>query len=162
MKVFSIIAATLLPLAVFSSPLSAVEVRDVEITAKEATRLKNAGAIEVRDAAAKSVGLFKRKDCDVVNVVTEVDCWWLPKHGGSGNEKITSYSGTRNNINFSCWTKCERVGGITTWFWTRETGKAKGCYVPGYYLDNSCVSTGSGALPQCAWAASDRAQGGCD
>jgi hypothetical protein len=113
MKAFSIIATTLLPLTVFSSPLTAVEVRDGEITAKEAAYLKNASPIEIRDAAAESVGLFKRKDCDVVHVVTEVDCWWLPKHNGDYNEKITSYAGTRNNINFTCWTKCEKVGGIT-------------------------------------------------
>jgi len=113
MKGFFIIAISLFPLAVFSSPVKAVQVGDVELDAKEAARLKNNGAIEIRDADAEAVGLFKRKDCDVVHVVTEVDCWWLPKHRGNQNEYITSYSGTRNNINFTCWTKCEKVGGIT-------------------------------------------------
>jgi hypothetical protein len=113
MKLFSIIAAALLPLAALSSPLNAIEARDAEITAEEANILKNGGAIAVRDAAAESIGLLKRNLCDVVNVVTTVDCWWLPKHGGNGNHYVTTFAGTRNDINFICWTKCERVGGIT-------------------------------------------------
>ncbi|KFY05837.1 hypothetical protein V492_08272 [Pseudogymnoascus sp. VKM F-4246] len=153
MKFITILTAAVLPLVALASPISGAS-----LSLEEAETLKMTSAAEARDVSAEAAGLVKRnKSCDVVNVATEVDCWWLPKHNGSGNHKVRSYSGTTNNISFSCWTKCEKVGGITTWFWT-TTGK---CYVPGYYLDNNCVSSGSGALPQCSWAASDRSHGGC-
>ncbi|KAK2733159.1 hypothetical protein FQN55_003728 [Onygenales sp. PD_40] len=51
--------------------------------------------------------------CDIVNVVTEVDCWAFPQHGGKGNEKVTSYKGTKNDIEFSCYVDCEDVYGNT-------------------------------------------------
>ncbi|KFY02019.1 hypothetical protein V495_00415 [Pseudogymnoascus sp. VKM F-4514 (FW-929)] len=155
MRFINVITAALLPIAALTSPLATTSISE-----EEAVALKFS-AITTRDDDAEAVGLLKRsKSCDVVNVVTEVDCWWLPKHNGKGNHYVRSFKGTTNNIPFDCWTKCEKVGGITTWFWTYSSTLG-GCYVPGYYLDNNCVSSGSGALPQCSFAAADRAQGGC-
>ena len=92
MKLFSIVTAALLPVAAISTPLN-----------------------KVRDLDAEAAGLVKKATqyCDIVNVVTEVDCWALPKHGGNGNVKITSLAGTRNNVEFTCYTNCEDVHGNT-------------------------------------------------
>lgn len=94
MHFITALTAALLPLAAVASPLTAVS---------------------TRDDAAEAVGLVERADkyCDVVHVATTVDCWLLPKHNGNGNQYIKSFAGTAKNIDFSCWTKCESVGGIT-------------------------------------------------
>ncbi|KFX96545.1 hypothetical protein V490_03298 [Pseudogymnoascus sp. VKM F-3557] len=151
--------SALLPLAVLANPLAASP-----LSHEDAQALKTSD-IQTRDDAAEAAGLVKRnRFCDVVNVSTTVDCWFLPKHKGNQNRIIRSFKGTTNDIEFACWTKCENVNGITTWFWTWNAGtqpQLNGCYVPGYYLDNNCVSSGSGALPQCEFAAVDRSYGGC-
>lgn len=111
MKFFSIITTALLPLAVLASPVAEPT---TNMSDEEAYLLKTASAVAARDADAESAGLFKRNEfCDIVNVVTEVDCWWLPKHNGSGNHKVKSIAGSRNDVEFSCYTRCENVGGIT-------------------------------------------------
>lgn len=108
MHFFAALTAALLPLAALAAPLA-----DASLSQEEAEALK-LSSIETRDDAAEAVGLLKRdKKCDVVNVATTVDCWWMPKHNGSGNHKVRSFKGTTNNIDFSCYTKCEKVGGIT-------------------------------------------------
>lgn len=109
MKFITIITAALLPLMALASPVG-----KSSLSPEEAQALKVTSIAEARDVSAEDVGLVKRnKSCSVVHVVTEVDCWYLPKHNGNGNTKIRSYSGTTKNISFNCWTKCEKVGGIT-------------------------------------------------
>ncbi|KAL5348923.1 hypothetical protein ACLOAV_006348 [Pseudogymnoascus australis] len=161
MHFVTVLTAVLLPLTALASPLASSP-----LSHEEAQALKTSD-IQTRDDAAEAVGLAKRKNrfCDVVNVATTVDCWFLPKHKGNNNRIIRSFKGTKNDIEFNCWTKCESVHGIKTWFFTWNPGtnpQLNGCYVPGYYLDNNCVSSGSGALKQCPFAASDRSYGGCD
>jgi hypothetical protein len=114
MKLFSIITAALLPVAAMSTPLNAVRDFDAEATSK-ALLAKTASTHTVRDLDAETAGLVKKATqyCDIVNVVTEVDCWYLPKHGGTGNHKVTSLAGTRNNVEFTCYTNCEDVHGNT-------------------------------------------------
>jgi hypothetical protein len=108
MHFITILTAALLPLAALASPLVDSSLTTDEVIANKLS------TIQKRDEAAEAVGLVKRdKSCSVVNVVTEVDCWLLPKHNGSGNKKVGSFKGTTNNISFHCWTKCEKVGGIT-------------------------------------------------
>jgi hypothetical protein len=109
MQLITILTAAILPLTALASPIA-----DTSLTQDEA-QAQRLSIIKTRDDAAEAAGLVKRADkfCDVVNVVTTVDCWLLPKHGGNGNQYIKSFPGTRNNIDFSCWTKCESVGGIT-------------------------------------------------
>lgn len=109
MKFFTILTAAFLPLTALASPTITAP-----LSSEEARSLKLASIAKARDASAEVVGLVKRnKKCDIVNVVTEVDCWLLPKHGGNRNIKERSYKGTANDISFQCWTKCEKVGGIT-------------------------------------------------
>jgi hypothetical protein len=114
MKLFSIITAALLPVAAMSTPLNAVRDFDAEAASK-ALLAKTASTHTVRDLNAEAAGLVKKATqyCDIVNVVTEVDCWYLPKHGGTGNHKVTSLAGTRNNVEFTCYTNCEDVHGNT-------------------------------------------------
>jgi hypothetical protein len=92
MKFSTIIASALLPIATLGSPLQAI-----------------------RDAEAESAGIFKRATCDIVHVATTVDCWWYPTHGhqSDGNYIAHSFSGTTNNIKFTCYARCENVQGIT-------------------------------------------------
>jgi len=157
MRLASILIAAFLPLAVYSTPLvtvRAVEDRTAEST--EAFRLKMESIVAVRDADASSVGLVKRNEyCDIVHVATTVNCYWLPKHGGNGNHKVTEIAGTRNNVEFSCYTDCEDVNGNTSWDWAINHG----CYVPGYYTDATCSRANLG---KCAFYTLDRSYGGCD
>jgi hypothetical protein len=119
MKVFSIVAVTLLPLSVLATPLQAV--RDASL---EAITVKGSGAAIMAskkffcDAAAESVGLAKRSaKCDIKHVDTEVDCWWYPIHKHTGdpsyNRLIGSFKGTTKDIVFDCYARCENVQGIT-------------------------------------------------
>ncbi|CZR68846.1 uncharacterized protein PAC_18746 [Phialocephala subalpina] len=153
MKFSAILASALPPLSVISTPL--VAVRDVATEASiEALRVKMA-SIASRDADARAIGLVKRYEhCDIVNVATTVDCWWLPKHGGNGNHKVESIAGTTNNIEFSCYTNCESVDGNTSWDWAVN----RGCYVPGAYTDDTCTRANLG---KCPFSATDRSYGGC-
>jgi len=115
MKLFSFIAATVLPISVLSTPLKAVREASPETLAdKGRTAVKSHATI--RDAESEAAGLLKRDaTCDIVHVVTTVDCWWLPihKHQSDGNLLIKSIPGTTNNIVFDCFARCENVQGIT-------------------------------------------------
>jgi len=115
MKLFTILTTALLPFVVMSNPLNAVRDFEAEAAAKALAAKTSHDAQKVRDLNAESAGLIKRATeyCDIVNVATEVDCWWLPKHGGNGNHKVTSLAGTRNNVKFTCYTNCEDVNGNT-------------------------------------------------
>jgi hypothetical protein len=115
MKLFSIITAALLPVATMSTPLNAVRDFDAEAASKALLAKTASNPHAVRDLDAEAAGLVKKATqyCDIVNVATEVDCWWLPKHGGNGNHKVTSLAGTRNNVEFTCYTNCEDVNGNT-------------------------------------------------
>lgn len=107
MHFITALTAALLPLAALANPIAASP-----LSHEEAEVLKTSD-IQTRDDSAEAVGLVKRnRFCDVVNVVTTVDCWFLPKHKGNQNRVIRSFKGTTNNIEFACWTKCESVGGI--------------------------------------------------
>ncbi|KAH9221784.1 hypothetical protein DL95DRAFT_455145 [Leptodontidium sp. 2 PMI_412] len=150
--------AALLPFAAMSTPLIAVRDADAGEVVKGfvAKTAQARNEHKMRDLDAEAVGLVKRANqfCDIVNVVTEVDCWILPKHGGNGNRKVKSLAGTRNNVEFSCYTDCEDVGGNTSWDWAVNHG----CYIPGFYTDATCTRR---ALGKCPWFDSDRAFGGC-
>jgi hypothetical protein len=115
MKFCSIITAALLPFAAVCSPLNVVRDFKIDSPARALAVKNSQEAHEVRDLDAEAAGLIKRatRYCDIVHVATEVDCWYLPKHGGSGNRKITSFAGTRNNIKFTCYLNGENVNGNT-------------------------------------------------
>ncbi|OBT61191.1 hypothetical protein VE03_08688 [Pseudogymnoascus sp. 23342-1-I1] len=138
MHFITALTAVLLSLTALASPLAAFP-----LSHEEAQALKTSD-IQTRDDAAEAR---------------------TGSHKGNQNRIIRSFKGTTNDIEFACWTKCESVHGIKTWFFTWNVGtkpQLNGCYVPGYYLDNNCISSGSGALPQCPFAAGDRSYGGCD
>jgi hypothetical protein len=69
MKLFDLLTSTFLPLTAMSTPL--LSVRDA---ATEALQMK--AAVAIRDADARAAGLISNhfEFCNIVNVVTEVDC----------------------------------------------------------------------------------------
>ncbi|KAH7355450.1 hypothetical protein BKA65DRAFT_582382 [Rhexocercosporidium sp. MPI-PUGE-AT-0058] len=120
-----------------------------------------------RDSEAELVGLVKRdKKCDIVHVATWVGCWWLPSKTASGTYKVAEIDGDVKNIPFECYTRCKAtaIEGISAWYFTRKytlPGRYYGCYVPGYYTDDNCRSTGSGHLPECDWHEGDEKDAKC-
>ncbi|KAH8589001.1 hypothetical protein B0O99DRAFT_746335 [Bisporella sp. PMI_857] len=165
MKFFSVIVTALLPLAVLSTPLQGAREAPREAIAaadKWHQRTPARSRIAVRDAEAESARIHKRAVCDIVHVVTTVDCWNYPTHGheSDGNYVIKHIPGDTKNIHFACYARCENVHGITAWYLTSKYNEA-GCYVPGYYTDDNCRSTGSNALPRCPSATSDENAVGC-
>ncbi|KAK0119362.1 hypothetical protein ONS95_010814 [Cadophora gregata] len=123
--------------------------------------------ILTRDSKAESVGLFKRdKSCDIVHVVTWVGCWWLPSKTAPGTDLVKKIDGDTNNIPFECYVRCKStaIEGISAWYFTRKYSNSGhgGCYVPGYYTDDNCRSTGSGHLPECGWHAKDEKDSDCN
>jgi hypothetical protein len=123
MKFLSIIASTLLPLAVFGSPLQSIRSASPEaiVAGRDLQRTPVRTSVEHRDAEAAPAGIFKRATCDIVHVVTTVDCWFYPTHGhkDDGNKVIKSIPGDTNNIKFTCYARCENVQGITYVFSAR-------------------------------------------
>ena len=69
MKLFDFLTSTFLPLTAMSTPL--LSDRDA---AAEALQMK--AAVAIRDADARAAGLISRhvEYCNIVNVITEVDC----------------------------------------------------------------------------------------
>lgn len=112
MKLFSILTTALVYLAVEATP-----VPDRHVP-RFPQRVTDASAITARDAAAEEVGLAKRAElnCEIVNVVTSVDCHTFPTHAstynGMNNYVDTSF-GPSTKHDFNCYVNGETVGGIT-------------------------------------------------
>ena len=119
MKVFSIFTAALLCLAANATPVpeEGTAFRNGFLAAKLSQRVTDAKAILARDAAAEKVGLIKRAElnCEIVNVVTVVDCHYWPTHAstwqGADNYVVTSFAGGTKH-DFDCYLDGQTVGGI--------------------------------------------------
>ncbi|KAJ5812376.1 hypothetical protein N7474_008677 [Penicillium riverlandense] len=120
MKVLSILTTALLSLAVVATPIpdDTAAVREALIAERRAKQQTPTTAILTRDAEAESVGLLKRAElnCEIVNVVTTVDCHWWPTHAdtfnGNPNWVVTSF-GPSTKHDFNCYMNGQSVGGIT-------------------------------------------------
>lgn len=116
---FFVLATALLSLAVNATPVpeASTAFRDGALPDKFSNRVASAKAMLARDAAAENVGLLKRAEllCEIVNVVTVVDCHYWPTHAstwqGWSNWVVTSFAGSTKH-DFDCYLDGETVGGI--------------------------------------------------
>ncbi|KAJ5610220.1 hypothetical protein N7510_006939 [Penicillium lagena] len=119
MKVLSIFTTALLSLAVVGTPIpdDRAAAHEALIADRRAQRQTAASAISARDAEAESVGLLKRAElnCEIVNVVTTVDCHYWPTHAstwnGHSNHVVTSF-GPSTKHDFDCYLNGQTVGGV--------------------------------------------------
>lgn len=114
MKPFFVLTAALLSLAVNATPVP----EGTTSARGRVHRVADTRAILERDAAAENVGLAKRAElvCEIVHVVTVVDCHFWPTHAstwqGMDNWVVTSFAGSTSH-DFNCYKNGETVGGIT-------------------------------------------------
>ncbi|KAJ5604842.1 hypothetical protein N7510_009996 [Penicillium lagena] len=119
MKLFSVLTTALLTLGVDATPVpeGGASFREGVLADRFSQRVTDASA----GAAAEMGGLVKRTEltCEIVNVVTTVDCHYWPTHADVSegypevkNHVVTSF-GPSTKHDFSCYLPGENVGGIT-------------------------------------------------
>ncbi|KAK2811122.1 hypothetical protein FQN50_002458 [Emmonsiellopsis sp. PD_5] len=132
----------LLPLTTLATPIPSPD-GPADISLDDSPALAARHSLEAR-------GKKSTRYCDIVNVDTKVDCWRFPAHGHldfMGNKKVTSFSGKRKNIKFTCYVDCEDIHGNTSWDYAANWG----CYVPGYYTDSKCTRKALGKCKSSAY-----------
>jgi hypothetical protein len=113
MRFIRFLALALLPAMSLSNMLQAIRNASSDAAAELNLRAKTI-SILARDAEGEAVGISKRATCDIIHVATTVRCMLYPSHRlVGGNRVVKEIAGTKNNIEFDCFARCQVVHDIS-------------------------------------------------